>query len=155
MSYSISHFRLPPGWPPRRKPVPVPECLWDMIMARSLFYDPGTVKLEMSSSQSSQFDFLALPIELQILIVRAYLDRWSASFPLLEFTPSLIRALRGQTRIYEEALAILYSSKQFSISMKNEHSVLAMPKSIQKRVTNVTLWYGYVTYLFLLPSRKP
>ena len=127
--------------------MPVPERLWDAIISMS--HDPGTAKppIESSSSQSSNFNFLGLPIELQILIVREYLDLW----PILldDSTPCLIQALRGQTKIYEEALAISYSSKQFSISMKNEHSVLAMPKSIQTRMTNVILWYGYVNHSFL------
>ena len=88
-----------------------------------------------------------------------YLEWWLAPSALRGMTPFLIVALRGQTTIYEEALAIFYSSKQFSISMKNEHSVVAMPKIYPEEgdKRDSLVWVRHISFLrnrlLIVPER--
>ncbi|KAE9379396.1 hypothetical protein N431DRAFT_157921 [Stipitochalara longipes BDJ] len=93
---------------------------------------------DSSDDKESKFNFLDLPIEIQILIVREYVLCW----PLVGHTPDLIKALRPESEIYQQALFIFYSSRTVSISANNEHRILAMPRALQKRAVSVDLWYG-------------
>jgi hypothetical protein len=93
--------------------------------------------------KDSKFGFLDLPTEIQILIIREYIQDW----PLVGLTPDLIKALRPEPGIYQQALAVFYTSRTVTISANNEHKVLAMPKSVLKRAVSVDLEYGYVDSL--------
>jgi hypothetical protein len=90
-----------------------------------------------------KFRFLDLPIEIQILIIREYIQYW----PLVGQTPDLIKALRPQPGSYQQALAVFYSSRTVTISANNERRVLEMPKSILRKAVSVDIWYGYVRSL--------
>ena len=96
-----------------------------------------------NNDKALKFRFLDLPIEIQVLIIREYIQGW----PLVGQTPDLIKALRPQPGTYQQALAVFYSSRTVTISANNEHRVLAMPKSVLRKAVSVDICYGYVHLL--------
>jgi hypothetical protein len=88
--------------------------------------------------KETSFNLLDLPVEIQLLIIREHIQDWQ----LVGQTPDLIKALRGESNLYQEALAIFYGTSTVTISDNNEHRVLEMPKSLLKRAVSLELWYG-------------
>jgi hypothetical protein len=91
-----------------------------------------------SYATASNFIIRGLPLELRAIIFREDLLEWVND----KLTPVLIKALRPESQLYQEALDLFYSLKTCSISARNERSVLSMPQSVLKRVLSVDLSYG-------------
>lgn len=56
----------------------------------------------------------------------------------------IIKALRPDPKLYQEALEIFYSVCTCSISSNNKDEVMEMPRSVINRATILYLFYGQV-----------
>jgi hypothetical protein len=95
---------------------------------------------QMSSPNSnhataSKFNLRGLPLELRADIFRQDLLEWTND----RLIPNLIKALRADPQMYQEALDIFYCLKHYLIGAQSEREVLSMPQSVLKRVLSVEL----------------
>jgi hypothetical protein len=101
--------------------------------------EPTTYDAWLASTAPS---FRTFPTEIRLLIFHQYLRHYLLQERLEGLTPPLIKALRSDPQVYQEALEIFYSLKTCSISPKNEARIVHLPLSVLRRVVSVKLWYG-------------
>jgi hypothetical protein len=88
----------------------------------------------------SHFNLHGLPTEIRIIIFQEYLIAWRSNS-----TSPLIKALRGDLQLYDEALEAFYAVKTCSISSRNQDAIKSMPPSVLQRVSSLKVWYSYVS----------
>ena len=86
--------------------------------------------------------FHTFPTEIRIFIFHQYIRHYLLQEILEGSTPPLIKALRPDPQLYQEALEIFYSLKTCSISPKNEAEIVRLSSSVLRKAISVKLWYG-------------
>lgn len=88
----------------------------------------------------TSFNLRALPIEIRLLIYRECI-KGSADGR----TPTLIRALRSEFELYQEALQVFYSTKQCSIRPPTtSQSQIKISPFAMRKVVSLRVWYWLV-----------
>ncbi|EKD20796.1 uncharacterized protein L3040_000903 [Drepanopeziza brunnea f. sp. 'multigermtubi'] len=98
------------------------------------------------------FNIRDLPTEIRVQVFEMYFvdiylacyerhmlgDWWATK------TPSLVQALRGEPKLYFEALEAYYSNLPATVSPDNAEAVARMPKSVVRRARDLRIYYGHM-----------